>query len=68
MEMMTAKLPDVSHLRVFGLKVYVHNTTVKSKLKPRASTGIRILVGYPEDTKGYRILMDGACTSECAVT
>ena len=48
--------PDLSTLRAFGSKAYVHIPKEKrNKLAPRSETGI--LVGFPIGIKGYRIYM-----------
>ena len=49
--------PDVSHLRPFGAKVYVHvDKSKRHKLEPVSRSGT--FVGYAPGVKGYRILMD----------
>ena len=48
------KRPSVSHLRVFGCKAYVHvPKDERGKLDNKAKKCI--LVGYGEETKGYRL-------------
>ena len=48
------KKPTVSHLRVFGCKAYAHvPKDERGKLDSKAKKCI--LVGYGEDTKGYRL-------------
>ena len=47
------KRPSVPHLRVFGCKAYVHvPKNERGKLDKKAKC---ILVGYGEETKGYRL-------------
>ena len=48
------KRPSVSHLRVFGCKAYAH---VPKYLCGKLDSKTRkcILVGYGEETKGYRL-------------
>ena len=46
--------PNVSNLRVFGCLSFVHNLDGKrQKFDPKASKAI--FVGYPQDTKGYKL-------------
>lgn len=53
-ELWHKKQPDISHLRVFGEEVYTHIPKEKrQKWDPKAERGL--LVGYDEETKGYRI-------------
>lgn len=53
-EKWTDKVPDVSHLQPFGTSVYtLDRSPTKGKLESRSTRGI--LVGYSEETKGYRI-------------
>lgn len=48
-------VPDVSHLRIFGAKAYVHiPKQLRRKLDPVSKTGV--LVGYEAHSKAYRIL------------
>ena len=48
--------PNVSSLRAFGCKAYVHVPKEKrNKLSPRSQVGV--LVGYPLGVKGYRVYM-----------
>lgn len=53
-EIWTGCKPDVSHLRIFGSKVMVHLPKEKRQKWDRKSE-MHILVGYPDDVKGYRI-------------
>lgn len=46
------KKPRLSHLRVFGSTVYIHNKTRKTKFDKKSVK--RILVGY--ETNGYKVL------------
>lgn len=53
-ELWTGAKPDISHLRIFGSVVMVHIPKEKRlKWEKKAEKGI--LVGYPEDIKGYRV-------------
>lgn len=53
-ERWTKKQPDVSHLRTFGERVFILDKTPnKGKFEPRGLQGI--FVGYPENSKGYRV-------------
>lgn len=48
--------PDISHIRIFGSKTYVHIPDVKrKKLDPKCLEGI--LVGFCDLTKGYRVFI-----------
>jgi len=48
------RIPDVSHLRPFGTEVFtVDRDSTKGKLDPRSKKGI--LMGYSDQSKGYRI-------------
>ncbi len=54
-EMWNGTKPDLSHLRVFGSKAYVHIPKEKrTKWDARAEEGV--CVGYSETPKAYRIL------------
>lgn len=54
-EMWHGSKPSIGHIRVFGCKAYAYIPSEKrSKLENRAIEGI--LVGYSEQTKGYRNL------------
>lgn len=53
-EMWNGIKPDISHIRIFGSKVMVHIPKEKRKKWDRKSEE-HILVGYPENVKGYRI-------------
>lgn len=47
-------VPDLSHLRVFGSKVFILNKDpTKGKFEPRSREGV--FVGYSEEVKGYRV-------------
>ena len=57
-ELFYGKKPDVSHMRVFGAKAYVHvPKQLRHKLESHSKAGI--FVGYEEHSKAYRVLMDG---------
>ena len=50
----SGKIPDVSHLRVFGCKGYMHVPTDKHhKLDAKAIEVV--LVGFEPDSKGYHL-------------
>lgn len=52
------KKPDLNHLRVYGSKAFVQ--IPKSKRQKLDNVSVEgILVGYEENTKGYRILRKG---------
>lgn len=56
-ELFTGNKPDVSNLRAFGSRAYVHVPRERrSKLDARSEAGT--MLGYPEGRKGYRILLD----------
>lgn len=51
--------PNLNHLRVFGSRVFVLNKdTQKDKLEDRSIEGI--MIGYSEESKGYRIWLNEA--------
>ena len=53
-EAWTGKKPDVAHMRVFGCEAYAHiPKDERRKLDPKARKSI--LLGYGEETKGYRL-------------
>lgn len=53
-EKWTGSLPSLNHMRVFGSTVYVlDKDSSKDKFDPRSNKGI--FVGYPRESKGYRI-------------
>jgi hypothetical protein len=54
----SVKVPKVSHLRIFGFPVYIHNPKDKrTKLDPSGKKGI--FVGYIETSKAYRVYVPG---------
>ena len=56
-ELFFGQKPDVSHLRTFGAKVYALTPKeLRGKLDPTSEAGR--FVGYPANTKGYKILLD----------
>ena len=56
-ELFFGKQPDVSNLRTFGARAYVHvPKEQRRKLDARSQRGI--MIGYAADCKGYRILLD----------
>ena len=56
-ELFNQTKPDVSGLRVFGAKAYVHVPKARrNKLQPVSEKGI--LVGYEPESKAYRVLLD----------
>ena len=53
-EFWNKRLPNLSHLRVYGAKVYVlQKEPGKGKFDPRSKEGL--LVGYSDESKGYRV-------------
>ena len=55
--------PDLSHLRIFGCSIYIHIPNEKrTRLEP--SEKKRILIGYSETTKGYKVFILGQRTIE----
>jgi hypothetical protein len=56
-EMFHGSKPDVSHLRVFGAKAYALLPPHKRQDKLSARSQLGTFVGYPQGTKGYRILV-----------
>ncbi|KAG6438793.1 hypothetical protein O3G_MSEX000229 [Manduca sexta] len=53
-EKWTGKKPDLSHLRIFGSSAMVHIPKQKRKKWDKKATQM-LLVGYSENTKGYRL-------------
>ena len=50
--------PDVSHLKVFGCRAYIHiPKQLRRKLDSKAQRGV--FVGYAANNKGYRVLCEG---------
>jgi hypothetical protein len=57
LELFFGKKPDISQMRTFGAKAYVHiPKALRQKLDPVSRKGI--FVGYAADSKAYRVLMD----------
>ena len=55
-ELFLGKVPDVSHMRVFGARAFVHvPKELRRKLEPVAREGV--FIGYAPNSKAYRILM-----------
>ncbi|KMQ90721.1 retrovirus-related pol polyprotein from transposon tnt 1-94 [Lasius niger] len=55
-EKWTGELPKLEHLRTFGAKVFVlDNNPAKDKFAPRSIEGV--LIGYPRESKRYRVWM-----------
>lgn len=53
-EVWNGEVPDVSHLREFGDRVYcLDSNPGKGKLAPRSKEGV--LVGYSDECEGYRV-------------
>lgn len=53
-EFMKKEIPMLSHLRIFGSRVYVLNKDpTKGKLEARSRLGM--MVGYSDESKGYRV-------------
>ena len=56
-EVFTGEKPDLSHLRVFGAKAFMHvPKEIRKKMEPVSETGY--FVGYEPDSKSYRVLRD----------
>jgi hypothetical protein len=57
-ELLFGRKPEVGHLRVFGARCFVRvpEQQRRSKLDPVSSGGR--LLGYPQHSKGYRVLLD----------
>lgn len=53
-EMWTGRKPNIGHLRIFGSPVMVHIPKQKRRKWDKKSTR-KLLVGYSENTKGYRL-------------
>jgi hypothetical protein len=57
-EVFSRKVPEVSHLRIFGCPVYIHIPKDKrTKLDPSRKKGI--FVGYRKTSKAYRVYVPG---------
>jgi hypothetical protein len=57
-EMFTGKMPEVSHLKIFGCPIFIHIPKEKrNKLEPSGKKGI--FVGYCEVSKAFRIYILG---------
>lgn len=55
-ELFFGRVPDVTHLRVFGSTAFVHvPKALRNKLAPVSEKGV--FIGYEPGTKGYRVLM-----------
>ena len=53
-EAFSSKRPDISHLRIFALPVYIHVTKdARKKLEPTAEVGI--FVGYTDTPHNYHV-------------
>ena len=56
-ELFFGRKPNVSGMRVFGAKAYVHTPKqLRSKLDPTSQAGI--FIGYEPHSKAYRVLLD----------
>ena len=56
-ELFFGQKPDVSHLRTFGARVYALTPKeLRGKLDPTSEAGR--FIGYPANTKGYKVLLD----------
>jgi hypothetical protein len=61
--MFTGKMPEVSHLKIFGCPVFIHIPKEKrNKLEPSGRKGI--FVGYCEVSKAFKIYILGHCHIE----
>jgi hypothetical protein len=57
-EVFSGKVPEVSHLRIFGCPVYIHIPKDKrTKFDPSGKKGI--FFGYSETSKAYRVYVPG---------
>ena len=52
-ELWHGKKPDISHLRIFGCRAFVH-TPDETRRKLDAKAQLHIFVGYSDTSKGYR--------------
>ena len=56
-ELFYGSKPDVSHLRTWGSRTYsLTPKALRNKLEPTSEVGR--FIGYPEGTKGYKIMLD----------
>lgn len=53
----TGRKPNLRYLKVFGCKAMVHIPKEKRKSKWDEKSKERIFVGYCENTKGYRLMI-----------
>jgi len=51
----SGRKPDVSHLRVFGCKVFAHVPDEK-RIKLESKSMLCVFLGYYESTKAYRLM------------
>ncbi|GAQ93615.1 Retrotransposon protein with reverse transcriptase and integrase domains [Klebsormidium nitens] len=56
-EMIYGEKPDLSHLRVFGARVYIHVPKGKRK-KMEPVSERRVFLGYEPNSKSYRVLRE----------
>lgn len=54
-EIRTGKRPDLRHLKVFGVSMAIHIPKIKRRKFTPKVTKSSTVVGYCEDTKGYRV-------------
>ncbi|KAG7199847.1 hypothetical protein KM043_016902 [Ampulex compressa] len=55
LELFTGQKPDLSHIRIFGIKVFILSPKEnRKKFHNKAEEGV--LIGYHGDTAGYQIL------------
>ena len=54
-ELIKGRKPNISHLRTFGCKCFIHNNGKDNlgKFDPRSDEGI--FVGYSSNSKAYRV-------------
>ena len=55
-EMVFGHIPDISHLRPFGTKVWIDPKRKRGKLENNAEEGIYL--GHPKNSEGYLVLTD----------
>jgi transposase InsO family protein len=54
-QMVTGRVPDISYLRIFGCKAYIHIPKKKRSNKFESQSSELVFVGYEPYSKGYRL-------------
>ncbi|XP_021728393.1 uncharacterized protein LOC110695472 [Chenopodium quinoa] len=65
-ELFRGRKPNISHLRAFGCKCFVHNNVKKNLGKFDERSEEAIFLGYASDSKAYRVYNKSPmCVEEC---